>query len=81
MEEHLTMSQKERTRLGVMQQVKIKQMSLMAAASVLRLSYRQTKRIWSRYQEQGDKGLVHRGRGRLGSRAKPRQFKQRVLAR
>jgi hypothetical protein len=81
MEEHLTMSQKERTRLGVMQQVKGQQLSLVSAAEVLRLSYRQLKRIWRRYQKQGDKGLVHRGRGRRGSRAKPKRFKQRVLAR
>ena len=81
MEEHLTMSRKERTRLGVMQQLKVKVMTLVAAAQVLRLSYRQAKRLWARYQEQGDQGLVHRGRGRPGNRAKAPPFKQRVLAR
>ena len=81
MEEHLTMSQKERTRLGVMQQVKAKAMTLVAAAEVLGVCYRQAKRIWKRYQKQGDKGLVHQGRGRRGNRAKAARFKQRVLAR
>lgn len=81
MEEHLTMSRKERTRLGVMQQVKAKEMTLVAAAQVLRLSYRQTKRVWARYEDQGDKGLVHRGRGRPGNRGKAKEFRQRVLAR
>jgi molybdenum-dependent DNA-binding transcriptional regulator ModE len=81
MEEQLTMSRKERTRLGVMEQVKAKEMTLVAAAQVLRLSYRQAKRVWARYQDQGDKGLVHRGRGRAGNRAKAKEFKQRVLAR
>ena len=81
MEEHLTMSQKERTRLGVMQQVKAKAMTLAAAAEVLGLCYRQAKRIWKRYRKQGDRGLVHRGRGRRGNRAKAPRLKQRVLAR
>jgi hypothetical protein len=81
MEEHITMSQRERTRLGVMQQVKAKAMRLVAAAEVLGVCYRQAKRIWKRYRKQGDKGLVHRGRGRRGNRAKSGRFKERVLAR
>ena len=81
MEEHLTMSQKERTRLGVMQQVNAEKMTLVAAAQVLRLGYRQVKRVWRRYQEQGDKGLVHRGRGRASNRATDPEVKQRVLRR
>jgi hypothetical protein len=81
MEEHLKMSQKERTRLGVMQQVKAQQITLVAACDVLGLGYRQIKRVWRRYQDAGDAGLVHRGRGRLSNRAKPDEFRQKVLAR
>lgn len=81
MEKHLIMSQKERTRLGVMQQIKAKQLTLVAAAQVLGLGYRQVKRVWRRYQQQGDKGLVHRSRGRPSNRTKPQKFKTRVLAR
>lgn len=81
MEEHLKMSQKERTRLGVMQQVKSKQLRLTKAAEVLRMSYRQVKRIWQRYQQSGDRGLLHRNRGRASNRAKHGTFKERVLAR
>jgi len=81
MEEHLNMSRKERTRLGVMQQVKVRQLTLVAAGDVLRLGYRQVKRIWRRYQDDGDAGLVHRGRGRLSNRARPDKFRQKVLAR
>jgi hypothetical protein len=64
-----------------MQQVKAEAMTLVAAAEVLGLCYRQAKRIWKRYGKQGDKGLVHRGRGRRGNRAKAPRFKERVLAR
>jgi transposase len=81
MEKHLKMSQKERTRLGVMQQVKAQQMSLVAAAAVLHLSYRHVKRIWRRYGQRGDAGLVHQSRGRASNRAKEGSFKARVLAR
>ncbi len=81
MEEHLTMNRKERTRLGVMQQVKALKLTLVVAAEVLRVGYRQAKRIWQRYRTQGDQGLVHRGRGRPSNHAKVKRFKERVLAR
>src|SRR5713226_9289360 len=81
MERHLEMSQKERTRLVVMQQIKAQQLTQVAAAAVLGLGYRQIKRVWRRYQEAGDAGLVHRGRGRLSNRAKPDEYRQKVLAR
>ena len=51
--EHLLMSQKERTRMGVLKQVKAKLLSLVAAGELLRLSYRQAKRVWRRYRDQG----------------------------
>ena len=75
------MSQKERVRLVVMEQVKKDELTLAEACEVLRLSYRQTKRVWRRYDLDGDKGLVHRLRGKPGKRAKPAQLKQRILAR
>ena len=75
--EHLLMSQKERTRMGVLKQVKAKLLSLVAAGELLRLSYRQAKRVWRRYRDQGDKGLVHRARGRVGNRRKAADIRER----
>lgn len=75
------MSQKERVRLIVMQQVKQKELTLAQAREVLALSYRQTKRVWRRYRLDGDKGLVHRSRGKPGKRAKSAKLKKRILAR
>lgn len=75
------MSQKERTRLGVMKQLKAKQLSLVAAADLLQVSYRQAKRIWRRYRDGGDAGLVHVGRGRASNRRKDEKLRQRVLRR
>lgn len=75
------MSQKERKRLVVLEQIKKGQMSLVQASQVMRVCYRQTRRIWRRYRESGDGGLVHRGRGRAGNRRKAVKTKQRVLDR
>jgi transposase len=79
--EILRMSQKERVRLSVMKQVQEDELKLVEASEVLGLSYRQAKRIWSRYQLQGDRGLVHGARGKPGKRAKPAELKARILAR
>lgn len=74
------MSRKERDRLAMMRQVKEKKLSLREAAQVLGLSYRQAKRVWGRYRTQGDAGLVHRLRGRPGSRCKA-ALREKVLKR
>lgn len=75
------MSQKERVRLVVMQQVKQRELTLAQACEVLGVCYRQTKRVWRRYRLEGDRGLVHGSRGKPGKRAKPARLKARILAR
>ena len=75
------MSAKERKRLVVLAEVKAGKLTLVAAAQVLQLSYRQMKRVWKRFQAQGDAGLIHRSRGRPGARATPRATRTKVLAR
>jgi hypothetical protein len=79
--EKLIMSQPERVRLVVMQQVKEQELTVAEASEVLGLSYRQTKRVWRRYRLAGDRGLVHGARGKPGKRAKPAKLKARILAR
>jgi transposase len=64
----LVMSGKERDRLGVMKMVAGMGMKLRKAAELLGMSYRQSKRIYKRYKEEGDGGLVHRLRGRVSNR-------------
>ena len=56
------MSRKERNRMTIMVGIQQGELTLRAAAPVLGLSYRQTRRVWRRYQAQGDAGLVHRRR-------------------
>lgn len=66
--ETLRMSVTERRRLELLSRVKSGEVSLVKAAEVLGISYRQAKRLWARFQEQGDAGLVHRLRGRASNR-------------
>ena len=75
------MSSKERKRLVVIAEVKEGKLTLAAAAEVLELSYRQMKRVWKRVEAQGDAGLVHRSRGRPGSRAMPEAKRTQIIAR
>lgn len=78
-EGYLVMSTKERQRLTVVARVASGDLSIRAASDMLRLSYRQTKRILGRYRCGGDAGLVHKLRGRSSCRKLDAAFKARVL--
>ena len=75
------MSRKERNRLAIMAGVKTGELRLVQAAGLTGLSYRQMKRVWRRYRDQGDAGLVHRLRGRASSRRLAPELRARILAR
>lgn len=75
------MSAKERRRVVMMAGVKAGELNLVEASEVLGLCYRQTKRVWRRYQDGGDAGLVHRLRGQPGKRRKPPALRVKILAR
>lgn len=73
------MSQRELRRVEVLARVKSKELKVADAASLVGVSYRQGKRLWKRYREQGAQGLKHRSAGRKSARAKPARFRRRVL--
>lgn len=73
------MSDREVRRAEVLSRVADKDLRVRHAAEMLGVSYRQAKRLWKRYQQEGAKGLVHRSAGRSSNRAKPEEFKQKVL--
>jgi transposase len=77
--ETLTMNRKERDRMKIMAGVKAKELSQVQAAELMGLGYRQAKRVWRRYQNEGDAGLVHRLRGKAGLRCKPAGLRTEVL--
>jgi len=62
------MSTKERRRLAVLDHVNTGDLALKAAAARLGISYRQMLRIYRRWREEGDVGVVHRLRGRPSNR-------------
>ena len=73
------MSKQELERVGVMARVRSKQLLLVDASRLMRVSYRQAKRLWKRYREEGAAGLKHRGAGRPSNRAHEQNFRRKVL--
>ena len=74
------MSQEELRRVEVMAQVRSAELRVIDASRLLRVSYRQAKRLWKRYREEGAAGLKHRSAGRVSNRGYGKAFRQRVLA-
>ena len=72
------MSERERRRLEMFSQVKTGRVSVSEAGRRLGLSERQARRLWRRYLEVGDGGLVHGLRGRAGNAGKKR-LRERAL--
>jgi molybdenum-dependent DNA-binding transcriptional regulator ModE len=79
--ETLVMSRLERRRLEVMSRVGAEGLSLRKASELLEMSYRQVRRLWSRYQQEGDAGLVHKLRGRESNHRSESEFRERVISR
>jgi transposase len=75
------MSEGEVRRAEVLSRVAEGELGVVDAAEMLGLSYRQGKRWWKRYREEGPRGMVHRSAGRRSNRAKPEEFREKVLER
>lgn len=78
--ETIEMSARERRRMGLMARVKDGWLKLCVAAEMLQVSYRQAKRIFRRYGQEGDAGLVHKGRGRCSNHSRPAGERTRAVA-
>ncbi len=77
----LRLSAKERKRLELLSRVREGVLKLVEAAGLCLVSYRQMKQVWKRYREEGDAGLVHRGRTQLSNRRLPGTVREQVLQR
>jgi len=73
------MSQEELRRVEVLARVRSNQLRVVDASRLMRVSYRQAKRLWKRYREEGAAGLQHGGAGRASNHTYPQKFRQRVL--
>ena len=73
------MSSKERRRWVVLHQVETDAVTLKEASERMGVSYRQAKRIWKRWREEGESGLIHRSRGGLSNRRSDPVLKREAL--
>ncbi|HEV2732736.1 MAG TPA: ISNCY family transposase [Terriglobales bacterium] len=73
------MSKRELGRVEALARVRSKQLRLVDAAQLMRVCYRQAKRLWKRYREEGAAGLKHRSAGRASNHAHEQQFRRKVL--
>lgn len=78
--EKIEMSTRERRRMTLMTRIEEGLLKLSLAAEMMHVTYRQAKRIWRRYREEGDAGLVRRGRGRSSNRKRPDSERKRAVA-
>lgn len=78
-EDTVTMSGKELRRVHVIRQVLDKQLTQVKAGALLGLTTRQVRRLLRRVEQEGDQGLVHRGRGKPSNRRIPEKRKAKAL--
>jgi hypothetical protein len=74
------MSEREFRRAEILGRVLKSDLKLVDAASILGVSYRQSKRLLARMRERGRKGLVHGNLGRRSNRSHPSSEREQVLA-
>jgi hypothetical protein len=79
MGDKLIMNKKERERKVILSGYEEGRYTLIEAAERMLVSYRQAKRIWSRYHKDNDIGLIHKRRGQPSARALDAGFKKTVL--
>lgn len=73
------LSQEELRRLHVIQRVNEKRIKQREAARILGLSTRQVRRVIKRVRKEGDRGIVHKSRGKPSNRRMPAEIRNRVI--
>src|SRR3972149_1702945 len=71
--------QEEVKRLHVIRKILEKVLKQVAAAKILSLSYRQLQRCVQRVKVEGDRGIIHRSRGKVSNRRLADRVKERVI--
>lgn len=80
MDNKVTMTQKELTRLEVIQSLEAGRMIGREAATLLGVSERQVKRLRKAYRERGAAGLVHGNRGQPSPQRTPKTVEKQIVA-
>ena len=76
----LKMTLKEIDRLDIMRRCERKEISLFRASEELSLSYRQTRRLWKRYEKEGVEGLLSKKRGKASNNQLPQKLKDKAMS-
>ncbi len=71
MKEHVTLTQREQTRLQVLNSLMADHMTTEQAATLMGVSARHTRRILAAYRRDGAAALAHGNRGRRSANATP----------
>lgn len=79
--ELLLMSQRERDRLKVLHEMEKGQLSQRQACGQLGLTDRWVRKLLGRLRQEGDRGIVHRLRGRTSNRKLPELLRERAVGR
>jgi transposase len=77
--ERIELSWRDRERLKVLQQVEEGHLRQVEAAKRLRVSDRQVRRWQQRLRKEGDRGILHRLRGRRSNRKIPEARQKRAI--
>lgn len=80
MKGQIVLNQKEAHRAHVLEQVAQAALTLKEAAKIMQISYRQAKRVYKRWKEEGLQGLAHGNRGCQVSHALPPETAAVVVA-
>jgi len=73
------LSRKELQRGGVLGRVKSGELRVRDAAELMRVSYRQAKRMWKRYRSGGTASLKHGNAGRASNRKRAEKERKKIL--
>jgi transposase len=73
------LSKRELQRGGVLARVKAGELLVKDAAELMRVSYRQAKRLWKRYQAGGAGSLKHGNAGRVSNRRRAATERRKIL--
>ena len=79
-EDMIMVGQRELRRLHVIQKVLERVIKQVEASEILSLSCRQIRRIVKRIKVEGDKGVIHKSRGRPSNRRIPGRIKDKVIS-
>ena len=73
------LSKRELARSGILARVKAGDLLVKDGAELMRVSYRQAKRLWKRYRAGGAAALKHGHAGSLSHRARPLKERHQIL--